>query len=248
VLVELFTGAQCPPCVAADLAFDGAEKTYPPTEVVLLQYHLHIPGPDPLANEDTAARGKYYDDEVEGTPTVLFNGKLKSKANDGGSMDDAKEKYQDYRDVIQSLLEQTTPVKLTAQAVRKGDKIEITATADDVPNPGEKVRLRLALVEEAVRYVGGNQLRFHHRVVRDLPGGAAGVVLKAKAGKQQATVDLAKLRERLTGYLAEVGKKTPFPNESRPLDLKNLYVVAFVQNDENKEVLQSVQVKVSATE
>ena len=102
----------------------------------------------------------------------------------------------------------------------------------------------LALVEEAVRYVGGNQLRFHHRVVRDLPGGAAGIALKAKTGKQQATVDLAKLRERLTEYLTEVGKKTPFPNESRPLDLKNLYVVAFVQNDENKEVLQSVQVKV----
>src|SRR5262249_18414754 len=26
VVVELFTGAQCPPCVAADMAFDGLEK------------------------------------------------------------------------------------------------------------------------------------------------------------------------------------------------------------------------------
>ena len=30
VLVELFTGAQCPPCVASDMAFDGLEKTYAP--------------------------------------------------------------------------------------------------------------------------------------------------------------------------------------------------------------------------
>src|SRR5262249_62055129 len=30
VLVELFTGAQCPPCVAADLAFDALGKTYQP--------------------------------------------------------------------------------------------------------------------------------------------------------------------------------------------------------------------------
>ena len=34
VLVELFTGAGCPPCVAADLAFDGLLRTYPPTDVV----------------------------------------------------------------------------------------------------------------------------------------------------------------------------------------------------------------------
>ena len=73
-------------------------------------------------------------------------------------------------------------------------KLEITATAAEVPNPGEKVRLRLVLVEEAVRYVGANQARFHHHIVRDLPGGAAGVPLKAKTGKQQATVDLAQLR------------------------------------------------------
>jgi len=34
---------QCPPCVAADLAFEGLGKTYKTSEVVLLQYHLHIP-------------------------------------------------------------------------------------------------------------------------------------------------------------------------------------------------------------
>src|SRR5207247_1179085 len=34
VLVELFTGAQCPPCVAADLAFDALKKTFKPSEVV----------------------------------------------------------------------------------------------------------------------------------------------------------------------------------------------------------------------
>ena len=50
VLVELFTGAECPPCVAADLAFDALGKTYKPTDVVLLEYHLHIPGPDALTN------------------------------------------------------------------------------------------------------------------------------------------------------------------------------------------------------
>lgn len=246
VLVELFTGAQCGPCMAADLAFDGLEKTYAPAEVVLLQYHLHIPGPDPLTNEDAEARGKYYEDEVEGTPTILFNGKLKPRASGGGGLDEAKEKYDDYREVIKSLLEQTTPVKLTARATRTGDKIEVSATASDVPTPGEKIRLRLLLVEELVRYTGGNQVRFHHHVVRDMPGGAKGLALTQKTGNQEIGIDLALLRARTSKYLDKSAKETPFPNDLRPLDLKNLYLVALVQNDGNKEILQSIQVKVSS--
>ena len=55
-VLELFTGTQCPPCVAAGVAFDALRDTYRPTELVLIQYHLHIPGPDPLTNADGEAR------------------------------------------------------------------------------------------------------------------------------------------------------------------------------------------------
>src|SRR5262249_38331410 len=76
VLCELFTGAQCPPCVAADVAFDAALETYKPSEVVFLQYHLHIPGPDSLTNADSEARQNFYgSDEIEGTPTMFVDGK-----------------------------------------------------------------------------------------------------------------------------------------------------------------------------
>ena len=47
VLVEMFTGAQCPPCVTADAAFDALGATYKPSEVVFLEYHLHIRAPTP---------------------------------------------------------------------------------------------------------------------------------------------------------------------------------------------------------
>src|SRR5262249_35647879 len=70
VLVEVFTGAECPPCAAVDLAFDGLMKTYKPADVVLLQYHVHIPGPDPLASPDSMKRVEdYYADQVRGAPT-----------------------------------------------------------------------------------------------------------------------------------------------------------------------------------
>src|SRR5207237_10861554 len=60
VVFELFTGAECPPCVAADIGFDTLLKTFKNTEVIQLQYHVHIPGLDPLANTGTLKRCEYY--------------------------------------------------------------------------------------------------------------------------------------------------------------------------------------------
>jgi hypothetical protein len=245
VLVELFTGAQCPPCVGADLAFDGLERTYPATDVILLQYHLHIPGPDPLTNPDTEQRADYYSREVEGTPTLLFNGRAAEAG--AGKIDDAPELYKIFRQIVDQLLEKPASAKLTASAVQKGNKIDVTAEVADVDKPSDQLKLRLALIEETVHYTGGNQMRHHHHVVRAFPGGAKGMAVKDKTAKQTATVDLDELRKNLTKYLddyAKENKDTPFPNSQRPLDLKNLKVVAFLQNDKTKEVLQAVQVEV----
>ena len=88
VLMELFTGAQCPPCVAADVAFDALLMTYKPTEFIGLQYHLHIPGPDPLTNNDSEERQKYYGSVIRGTPSTFFNGK--DEAGGGGGMADSE--------------------------------------------------------------------------------------------------------------------------------------------------------------
>ena len=74
VVLELFTGSECPPCVAADTAFDGLLQTYKATDVVLLQYHLHIPRPDALTNADSVAQARYYKDKIQGTPTFLIDG------------------------------------------------------------------------------------------------------------------------------------------------------------------------------
>jgi hypothetical protein len=246
VLLELFTGAQCPPCVAADVAFDAALKRYKPTEVILLQYHLHIPGPDPLTNADTEARQRFYGDAIEGTPTMLFNGK--AGAEGGGPLAAAGSKFKEYVELIDPSLEKPAKVKLKVTATRKADTIEIAAEASDLESTGKDVHLRLALVEEWVRYRGGNNLQYHHCVVRALPGGAAGVVLKEGGGKQNVSVDVAELRKKLTSYLDEHAKDAPFPNPERPLGLKNLHVVAFVQDDDTKEILQSAQVPAGAEE
>lgn len=75
VLAELFTGAECPPCVATDMAFDKLSEYYPRTDLAILEYHVHIPGPDPMTNPDTFKRYKFYGGNY-GTPTVFLMGRI----------------------------------------------------------------------------------------------------------------------------------------------------------------------------
>jgi hypothetical protein len=250
VVLELFTGAQCPPCVAADVAFDALGKSYKASDVVLVQYHMHIPGPDPLTNRDTIARWDYYSErfpkDIRGTPSTLFNGT--PKAGGGGGMANAEAKFEQYTKVINPLLEETTPVKLTGRASRNGDKVEIAVEYAGVPVGGEgEPKLRLLLVEETVKYVGGNKLRFHHAVVRAMPGGAEGTAIKDKAGKQTATVDVTKVRADLTKYLDEyAANERPFPSQARPMEMAKLQVIALVQDDKSGEILQAARFDVAA--
>jgi hypothetical protein len=254
VLLELFTGAQCPPCVAADVAFDGLLMSYGPKELIGLQYHLHIPGPDPLTNKDTETRAQYYSD-LRGTPSTYFNGK--SEAGGGGGMGNSKGKYNEYRAIIDGALAGKKRATIDLKVTREGKEIKIAATAqassadekkpacdpkDDPKKAKEesKLRLRLALVEDTVRYVGGNKLRFHHHVVRAMPGGAEGASIRGGEGKSEVSVDLDDLRKGLEQYLSDYAKQgRGFAGTMPVLKLENLAVVAFIQDDSTKEVLHA---------
>ena len=243
VLVELFTGAQCPPCVTADMAFDALKKSYKATDVVFLEYHLHIPGPDPLTNTDTEERaGKYYN--VEGTPTMFVNGKKGPPAGGSGE-DEAQDKYDDYSNLIQPLLEKPSKAKLKATTKFADGKSHVRIEVSDLAETGDDVKLRLALVEPEVAYTGSNKVAVHHDVVRGFvgEGGVNGTALKEKTGRAVVAIDLADVKKRLQDYMkAAVGSNGPFFGKEPSVDLKNLRLVAFVQNDETGEILQAVEV------
>lgn len=244
VVFELFTGAQCPPCVAADVAFDGLLKSYKPTEFIGLQYHLHIPGPDPMTTQDTIARSKYYAEDLRGTPSTFINGR--SEAGGGGSMGMSEGKYSQYREIVDKILEDKPTAEVVLEAKRTGDEIAIVARAKmDAKGQNSSIKLRLALTEESIRYVGGNKLRFHHHVVRAMPGGVEGTAIDDGTGKVEIKVDLAELRKQTEGYLSEFAKARPFSSAPPALDFKNLSVVAFVQDDHNKSILGAATVPVT---
>ena len=72
LVCELFTGSSCMPCIAADLAVARLARTYPPGDLIVLQYHQDIPAPDPLSNPDAKSRLFYY--RGNHTPIVFLNG------------------------------------------------------------------------------------------------------------------------------------------------------------------------------
>src|SRR2546430_16655794 len=120
---------------------------------------------------------------MEGRPTVFFDGR--ADAPGGGFVKEAQDKYKEYREVIDPLLEKPAKVRLRAKAVKKGEKVEIAADVADLAEPDERTRLRLALVEEWGQYAGSNGLRYHHPVGRAMPGDASALPLNEKASQPQ---------------------------------------------------------------
>jgi hypothetical protein len=92
--------------------------------------------------------------------------------------------------------------------------------------------------------VGGNKLRYHHHVVRAMPGGAKGIELKNGKCKTDVTVSLADLKLEIEKYLSDFTKTRAFPNPLPEIKLDRLAVVAFIQDDGDKSVIHAVTVPV----
>jgi hypothetical protein len=253
VLMELFTGAQGPPCAAAEAAFDALILSYEPTELVPIQYHVPVPGPDPLAVSDGLERMRYY--QAKGAPSAYFNGR--PMALGGGPMPHARAKYDEFRGAIDPMLSGRKRAEIALGASRAGDEIKITASArvpgdspsgEDGRSAGATPRLRLALIEEQVLYAGASRVRSHHYVVRALPGGPEGLELAGGRGKAEVSVGLGRLRgelERSAGDFARDGRGPIGPPPE--IRLEGLAVVAFVQDDDTRDVLHAVLAPVVAS-
>jgi hypothetical protein len=237
-VVELFTGSGCPPCVAAVTAFDAAFLAYKPSDVIFLQYHLHVPSPDPLTCKDAESRAQFYD--VGGTPTVLLNGK--SGPPLGGPKGQSYGAYAQLTQALAREVETQAGAVLSVTAQRQGDKIEMAAKYSDLKVANKDVKLKFVLVEELVRYQGLNGQRFYHQVVRGFPGGVAGKALTEVKGEETVTVSLAELTRELREFVEDWAKQRPFDEADRPLELKKLKVVALIQNDKTRDIYQAAQV------
>jgi len=229
VLAELFTGSECPPCVAADLGFDGLLEAYPPSHLAVLEYHLPIPQPDPMANYAAQSRAVAYG--VDSTPNVFFDGAV--HGGGGGGLPQAEKKFNDYTAEVNARIYDVPQVKLQARATLRGDKVVVEFSADRDPASAD---VHVALAQREERFRGANGLLFHKMVVREH------LTLEPAARKaKRVEVDLVKVEAAANEYLldSEAARKFTFREKKSKIDRRALVAVVFFQDKTNQKVLNA---------
>lgn len=238
VLLELFTGSECPPCVAADLAFDGVIETYDPKYVAVLIYHLPIPGPDPMMNPATGMRQNYY--EVRSTPSTFFDGE--PRFSGGGSRDGAENKYNQYISAINPVILNVPKAQLEVSAILEDNTVRITWSSED---DLEAVNYNFALVQIQDNFRGGNGIITHPMVVRDFRTLTKEYVL-TRGRNIDVTFDLFMAEKEAENSLKdlEVQRNYKFRELHHEIDRSQLKVFFFVQDREGKAVYNAVSTDV----
>ena len=245
VMAELFTGSECKPCQAADVAFDYLIERFKTSSLAILEYHLHIPQPDPFVNEDSENRGEYYN--VNSTPTAIFDGTVIVPS--GGNKLAAKSKFLLYSEVIERQLETPSSVEILLTSKLKKNSLTIKAEAFAI-SKNNKLKLRIAIVEDEVFYKGSNGIEQHKFVVRKMVKSADGfsfpkkgkLVVNEAVNIKTLIADLGKYYETTNARYAQLG--SGLKAKKNDIDMKRLAVVAFVQDDMTREILQASVVKV----
>jgi thiol-disulfide isomerase/thioredoxin len=242
VLAEVFTGSGCPPCTAADLAFDAAMERYSHKDLAVLMFHQHIPKPDPMTNPDTQARAKAY--SVNGVPTFVIDGK---KDGGGGPREYAKTVYEGFNKDIEKDLETPAEAHITVGAWVKDKTVGVNAAVRGVTGESKDVKVQIALVEKEQRFNGENGVRFHPMVVRAMAGkDGSGFALAGERYEQRFDLEAVSkaLKAHLDDYEAKGHSGEPFHflEKKYQIDPNDLAIVVFVQDDQTKHVLQAAYV------
>lgn len=242
-LIELFTGASCPPCVAADLATGVIESSFPPSKVIVLRYHQHIPAPDPLTNSDSEARLFFY--KLNSTPSTILNGQQVFGA--AGGIERVESSYSALLEALIPELSKNTDVKIDLTAVAKDGNLELKANATGTDKIKEPLRLVTVLAEDELHFEAPNGINLHDMIVRSMlsePNGFPAVDGKLSMEK---TLPLNDFKGRISDYLSAFEEKSGANFTGAPLALEKLHFVVFVQGELSKEIFQVASVPVSGT-
>ncbi len=259
VLLELFTGSECGPCQASDYAFDGLLEHFPDTALAALQYHIHVPGPDPMTSPESLQRARYYG--VHSTPDAYFAGN--GRRVGGGNRSRAPFFFRDYKGLVEKRLAQPSGLEIGLSGNLEGKALHFRSTVRSSGElPVEDLKLRLALAEAEVHYTGLNGVHFHRNVVRAMLPDAAGATLTrapasqaasdgdqaAMLGEVRGVLELAELEQRLKAFLDDFEQQSGrrFKERVEKIDPRQLRLIAFVQNDQTREVLEAAIVDVQA--
>jgi hypothetical protein len=241
VLCELFTGATGAPSIASDAALAALTGASTQSEVIALRYHVNVPAADPLANEENQERFKMYSGTTP--PWLLIDGRFLPAI--AGGMSEVPGVYQRLRLMVETALKDKIDLSLKMSVKADKDQITFDVKALGLKSFPANTRLQIVVAEDKVEFAASNGIRVHEMLARSLPAGIGGVAPVQGVLSFKGDVDLSKLRRNLARQLAKAEVEAEAPFDAKPLELKALHLVAFIQNGETGEVLQAASIPVT---
>lgn len=225
IMVEEGTQASCPPCFFQNPPFDALLDANA-SKVVVLKYQVSWPGFDQMNLDnptEVADRVAYYG--FGGVPSGLVNGV--EIANDCAAYPGAP-MCLDQADVDAASLG-TSDFDLDISAEFNNGILEISGSLTATAAVTGDLKLRIALTEQTVSSIdapGGNngETEFRHVFKKFIPGSAGITLSNSWNVGDTYTINETFNASTLTIY-----------------QFAELEVVAFVQNDDNKEILQAAK-------
>ncbi len=248
-LVEFFTNAQHKHptrdegAIGGALGNEGVLSYFPRTHVAALAYHLPHPqlGMDSLTNEVAQAQADVY-----GVPPAIHIVNGVAQFPGQGKARDAEQIYKTGRDVVREALRQPATVMLELDATLEGKVLKGALVVEGVD--ALDARVHLVLAERGVLYPGRSKVIVHRMVARAaLTRSVMGEPYQAnEEGKMTLTFqrNLAEIAQGNRFYLEEIqgeGKGAVQPYATR-MDPKQITLVAFVRDNDTREVLQAIQI------
>jgi hypothetical protein len=255
---------------AATHATEAILQRYPRADVSLLVYpQPSVVVPNALINSASQVRASYYNagyqpqepdiirDRNSSPPRFVVDGvdinvpdrnRPNRIATSEGLFDEVKR-------ALEKELGKPSGVELRLRAEMTGPEVRATAHVQGLNAGNTHYKLHIALVEQWVRHsfqIDREVIRVHSMVVRSLAGNdGKGLSLEPVTASRSWTFNLDSISRDIEKYLSDfenaermINPAFGFGEKPPAMDPSNLAIVAFIQDDDSKEVLQSISVKV----
>lgn len=228
VLMEEFTQASCGPCAAQNPAYNALLQANP-SKVVVLKYQTSWPGYDPMNLQnptEVANRVSYYG--INGVPSVQIDGSIQpTGASYAGAPANVTQSMISNQYAVSSDFTLTVTHTLSNDLDSATVTVTVTNATSSTVTSGStgSFKLRLAAVEKEINFPfapGTNGETEFYGVMRKMYPNAGGTALSdswTAAATQTFTFKVA-----LPSYI---------------YNYEEVAFVAFIQDDSNKDVLQS---------
>jgi hypothetical protein len=208
-LIELFSGASCSPCAIHVPILEDTISHYQ-DKVIILRHQMNIPAYDPMYNDYPAGpTARFNYYGIAGVPDLKFDGAVTDF--------DLTQSVIDARAAIPS------PFNINLTYSKTDTNISVNMIINAVSGATGNLKARIAVIENEIEFPtppGSNGERFFFKVLKQFIPSAAGTTL--------ATTWIAGDADTVSGSwkFANVYNKD------------EIAVIAYIQNDDTKEILQ----------